>query len=399
MNPLIQRKQTNTVFFVALLIAFFAIPQNAQAVAPPPDGCYPNYTTAEGCNALNFLTTGAGNTGLGWSSLFLDTTGNFNTGVDGGALALNNADSNTAVGAAALLLNTSGTENTAVGTDTMVFNDTGIQNAAVGAFALFSNVDGINNTANGFTALFNNTTGSGNTANGAIALLNNTTGLGNTGNGFSTLVHNTTGENNTATGNSALFNNITGSGNTALGSGAGTDIVSANNVIAIGHPAADVNDSCFIGNIRGVTTAENNAIPVVIDAVGQLGTMSSSKRFKKEIQPMDDVSEAILGLKPVMFHYKSDKTNRPEFGLIAEKVAKVNAALVVPDSEGKPYTVRYDAVNAMLLNEFLKAHRRMKEQNKRIDQLTAQLKQQAALIQKVSDRVKLNQAGPQAVER
>src|SRR6185369_11188143 len=142
--------------------------------------------------------------------------------------------------------------------------------------------------------------------------------------------------------------------------------------------------TCFIGNIRGVTTQNANALPVVIDGAGQLGTVSSSKRFKKDIAIMGQASEGILSLRPVTFHYKTDGTSTPQFGLIAEEVAKVNPALVVPGKDGKPFTVRYDAVNAMLLNEFLKAHRRMEEQDKRIEELTAQLKQQSAQIQKVS---------------
>jgi hypothetical protein len=151
-----------------------------------------------------------------------------------------------------------------------------------------------------------------------------------------------------------------------------------------------VNNSCFIGHSRNVTTAENNAIPVFIDSANQLGTVSSSRRFKKEIQPMDKASEAILSLKPVTFHYKSDSTNRPEFGLVAEDVAEVNPDLVVRDENGDIYTVRYEAVNAMLLNEFLKAHRKIEEQQKQIDRLTAQFKEQSALIKTVSERINLS---------
>ncbi len=183
-----------------------------------------------------------------------------------------------------------------------------------------------------------------------------------------------------------------------MGSGAGNSVTTANNVICIGAVSgANVSNSCFIGNIRGVTTV-NTAIPVLIDTVGQLGTASSSRRFKKEIKPMDSVSEAILALKPVTFHYKSDKTNRPEFGLIAEEVAEVNPDLVVRDENGEIYTVRYDAVNAMLLNEFLKEHRVVQEQEATITQLkkdfgatiaqlTARLDGQASQIQKVSARL------------
>jgi predicted ribosome quality control (RQC) complex YloA/Tae2 family protein len=161
----------------------------------------------------------------------------------------------------------------------------------------------------------------------------------------------------------------------------------------------DVSNSCFIGHIRNVTTV-NSAIPVVIGADGQLGTFSSSKRFKKDIKPIDDASEAILALNPVTFHYKSDKTNRPEFGLIAEDVAQVNPDLLVRDEKGEIYTVRYDAVNAMLLNEFLKEHHKVAEEEatitelkREIASLTATIKEQAAQIQKVSTQVETSKAG------
>jgi len=207
----------------------------------------------------------------------------------------------------------------------------------------------------------NNTSGGGNTANGYEALLNNTAGSGNTAIGYLALSRNSTGGGNTAMGNGALFFNTTGSGNTALGGAAGNGVTTADGVIAIGTGGANVSNSCFIGNIRGTTTANANAIPVLIDSAGQLGTASSSRRFKKEIKPMDQTSEGILGLKPVTFHYKSDSTGTPQFGLIAEEVAEVNPDLVVRNDNGDIYTVRYDAVNAMLLNEFLKEHRKVEE--------------------------------------
>ena len=141
--------------------------------------------------------------------------------------------------------------------------------------------------------------------------------------------------------------------------------------------------------------------PVFVNSSGQLGTTTSSARFKDAIKPMDKASEAILTLKPVTFRYKKeiDPEGSQQFGLVAEEVAVVNEALVLPDKEGKPYTVRYEAVNAMLLNEFLKAHRRIEEQEKRIEQLTAQLKYQAAMIQKVSNKVDLNKPAPQISQR
>src|SRR4029077_15144818 len=155
---------------------------------------------------------------------------------------------------------------------------------------------------------------------------------------------------------------------------------------------------------RGVTTQNANALPVVIDGAGQLGTVASSERFKKDIAIMGQASEGILSLRPVTFHYKTDGENTPQFGLIAEEVAKVNPALVLPDKEGKPYSVRYDAVNAMLLNEFLKAHREvesrekaMAEQQKENAAMRAMLKEQAAQIQKVSAQIEVSKAAPQTV--
>jgi hypothetical protein len=202
-------------------------------------------------------------------------------------------------------------------------------------------------------------------------------------------------------------------GRIALGFAAGGAVTTANNVICMGTDCNNVNHSCFIGNIRSVTTSRFDAIPVLIDSLGQLGTISSSRRYKKEIKPMDQTSEAILGLKPVTFHYKSDSIGTPQFGLIAEDVVKVNPDLVIHDADGKPYTVRYDAVNAMLLNEFLKEHRRVDElksamaqqrkdfetallrQRKANEALIARLNEQEAWIQKVSAQVEANGPGSQ----
>ncbi len=290
------------VIQISILIVCLALSPRAHAVVPAPDGGYPGGNTAEGQNALLSLTTGGFNTAVGFLSLRSTTTNSFNTAIGAGTLLSNTADSNTAIGAGALLSNTGGRSNT-----------------ADGAFALFSNTIGEANTATGGQALQNNTGGGGNTASGAETLKNNTIG-----------------SNNTAYGAGALFNNSTGDFNMALGRNAGTSITTADNVICIGQiSGANVSNSCFIGNIRGKTTANNNAIPVLIDTAGQLGTVSSSRRFKKEIKPMDHASEVILGLKPATFHYKSDKTNRPEFGLIAEEVAEVNPDLVVRDENGE----------------------------------------------------------------
>jgi len=374
---------TNIIYPTFALFAFgcFGLlpAPKAFGVVPAPDGGYPGFNTAEGQNALLHLTSGTANTAVGWLSLENVTTASFNTGVGAGTLVLNGGNQNTASGAAALLLNTTGSFNT-----------------ANGALALLNNTEGGGNTAVGSSALKSNT-GNGNTAIGERSLLNSTTGEVNTAIGSLALSANTTGNFNTAIGDSALFSNTTGGFNTALGSSAGFNVTTANQVICIGSQGANVNNSCFIGNIRGVTTAQNNAVPVLIDSAGQLGTTSSSRRYKKEIKPMDQTSEAILGLKPVTFHYKSDSTGTPQFGLIAEEVEEVNPGLVVRDENGEIYTVRYDAVNAMLLNEFLKAHRRIEDQDKRIDQLTAQLREQALLIQKVNDEMQINRPAPQTV--
>ena len=153
----------------------------------------------------------------------------------------------------------------------------------------------------------------------------------------------------------------------------------------------------WIGNVYGVTTQNAKALPVFVSADGQLGTVASSERFKKDIEPMNDASHSILTLKPVSFHYKSDTTNMPQFGLIAEQVAAVNDALIVRDKDGKPYSVRYDQINAMLLNEFLKEHRTVRDQQKELNALKTELRKQAVLIQKVSDKVELNKPVPQMV--
>jgi len=328
-------------------------------VTPAPDGCYPGFTTAEGCNALSLLGSGAGNTGVGWYSLFLVGAGNFNTGVGAGALVLNTADNNTATGAAALLLNTTGANNTANGVDALVFNNTGEGNTATGAFALYSNTEGGFNTANGVFALHDNSTGT----------------------------------NHTAVGRSALAANSTGNNNTALGAFAGSGVSTANNVICIGAGVigADVDDSCYIGNIW---QQPGGSQAVYVNASGKLGAIVSSRRFKDEIKPMEQASEAIYRLKPVSFRYKAEiEPTRPlGFGLIAEDVEKVHPDLVACDKEGKPYSVRYDQVNAMLLNEFLKEHRKNEEQEATITRLQKQVETLTAGLQKVS--AQLSAASP-----
>jgi hypothetical protein len=377
MNPLIQLKKATPVFLVALF--YFGLLPTMQAVSPAPDGGYPGGNTAEGQNALLSLTTGAGNTGVGWYSLFGVTTGSFNTGVGAGTLALNTGDQNTATGVEALLLNTTGGSNT-----------------ANGAVALLNNTIGAGNVATGYEALLSNTIGSGNTATGVQALFANT-GEENTATGEAALFSNTVGNFNTAIGEAALINNDTGSDNIALGGFSGNSVHTASNVICIGAGGADVSNTTWIGNVYGNATISGTTAPVIVSDTGQLGTVASSERFKKDITTMEKASEVILSLRPVTFHYKTDTTGTTQFGLIAEEVAKLNPALVLPDKEGKPYTVRYDAVNAMLLNEFLKEHHKVEEQGATIAQQRKQIEALTAGLQKVTARVEAANPVPRVV--
>jgi gas vesicle protein len=273
-------------------------------------------------------------------------------------------------------------------------------NTAIGSEALSSNTNGSGNTATGTGALALSN-GDNNTANGGGALLSDTTGGGNTAIGRNALTVNTTGAGNTAVGWNALSNNVSGSGNIALGGSAGSNVASAGNVISIGSPGADVADSCYIGNIW---QQPGGSQAVFVNASGKLGAQVSSRRFKDEIRPMDQASEAIYRLKPVSFRYKQEiEPARPlVFGLIAEEVEEVNSDLVARDKQGKPFSVRYDQVNAMVLNEFLKEHRTVQnqgtviaQQQKEINDLKLELKEQKALIEKVNARV--NTAVPQVV--
>jgi len=327
--------------------------------------------TAFGAAALLFNTTGSNNTAVGVAALLNNTTGGDNTATGEGALYLNTTGSfNTAVGLSALYSNTAGGDNTATGQFALFFNTTGDANTAIGDSALYSNTIGFGNTAIGPDALSGNTTGNDNTATGLAALLTNIIGSGNTANGYHALFI-STGSGNIALGSEAGLNLTSGDNNIYLGS---LGVATESNTIRIG--TAGTQTSAFIRGIRGVTTGNNDAIPVLIDTAGQLGTTSSSRRYKKEIKAMEQASEAILSLKPVTFHYKSDKTGTPQFGLIAEEVAGVSPDLVVRDKNGEIYTVRYDAVNAMLLNEFLKEHRKVEEQQATITQLESAVAQQ-----------------------
>jgi hypothetical protein len=282
-------------------------------------------------------------------------------------------------------------ENTVLGEDALLSLTTGTENVALGYHALQGTTTGLNNTATGHSSLSANTVGFNNTANGWHSL-QITTGNQNTGVGCDALVNNTTGSNNIAVGFRAGVNLTNGSNNIDIGS---NGVLGESNTIRIGNAGAQ--SATFVAGIRGVAIA--GAQPVGVNASGQLGVRPSSARFKEAISSMDKASEAILALRPVNFRYQKslDPKGVPQYGLVAEEVAKVNPDLVVPDEEGKPFSVRYEEVNAMLLNEFLKEHRKVEGLQKQIDALTAQLKQQAMLIQKVSAQVETSNPAPRVV--
>src|SRR6266550_633772 len=375
------------VIQISILIVCLGLLPRADAVVPAPDGGYPGGNTAEGQNALLNLTTGGFNTAAGFLSLSSNTTGSFNTGVGAGTLLAN-------VGGG----NGEGSQNTATGAGALLSNTTGFDNTANGAFALFSNTTGVANTANGIGALQSNTTGRDNTANGFKALHQNTTGEKNTANGLSALFSNSTGNQNTAIGYFAGDSLTTGGNNVALGFNAGSFQTTGSENVYIGANMVGVageNSACYIKSIFGQTTV--SGVPVFINSNNKLGTTTSSKRFKEEIKLMDKSSEALFALNPVTFRYKKeiDSTATPQLGLVAEDVEKVNPDLVVRDKEGKPYSVRYDQVNAMLLNEFLKEHRKVEEQSHKLQEQEATLaelrkemetrfREQDSKIQKVS---------------
>ena len=377
-----------TLLFVAFTLICPALTPGVHAVVPAPDGGYPNFTTAEGQNALKNLTTGPGNTAVGWYSLFSNTDGSFNTAVGAGTLVLNIGNQaanegveNTAVGTGALLLNVTGSFNTAVGLKALLNNATGPGNTAVGADALLNNTTGDSNTATGAGALLSNTTGGENTAVGSNALFSNTSGGVNVAVGLGALMNNMTGTVNIAIGGGALANSG-GNRNTAVGAGAGANLTNGDSNVYIGSDMAGVateSEHTYIRNINTTSVSGGGTDTVTVDlTTGLLGHLSSSRRYKEDIQPMNNVSETLYRLKPVTYHYKReiDHTQSPAFGLIAEDVAKVNPALVAHDARGLPESIHYEMVNAMLLNEFLKEHKKVEEQRETIAELKSTVAQQ-----------------------
>ena len=434
--------KTNITYsmLATLALSCFAFSEWARAAlpSPAPDGGYPNYNTAEGDGALFSLTTGEQNTAIGAASLSTDKSGSYNTATGAGALNGNETGSeNTAIGAAALYQNFRGSRNTAIGVNALEDNaaDSANDNTGTGHFALEFNQSGSENTANGSSALNLNITGDANTAIGFQALFSNQTGYTNTATGLNALYTNSKGYYNTASGVSALFFNVgghdnlaegykallhtTGNNNVGVGSNAGANLTGGSNNIDIGAnvlgTAGEANTirigkqgtqkATFIAGIAGTPISGST---VVVNSTGKLGVATSSAQFKEAIKPMGKASEALLGLKPVTFRYKEevDPDGAPQFGLIAEDVEKIDPQLVVHDEEGKPFTVRYEAVNAMLLNEFLKEHQQVQKQQGTIAELKSALADEKSLraeqqkqidaltsaVQKVSDKVEVHEA-------
>ena len=435
---------------IGLALAWFALSPPAQAVTPPPDGGYPGFNTAEGNFALNSLTTGSSNTATGYRALFSLTTG---TATRPPVLMRSLASQETRQPAAAtrppvltrsfptrplpaypasktrppVLMRFKATQPAPTTRPPVLMRSATTQPATPTrpwVLVRFKATQSKGKTAAyGFAALQSNL-GEGNTATGANALQSNADTDFNTACGFAALQHNTTGFSNIALGATAGQNLTTGSDNIDIGN---AGVAGESNTIRIGTVGTHANT--FIAGISGVTVA--GGVGVIINSSGHLGTVVSSERFKDEIKPMDKASEAILALKPVTFRYKHDLDPEgiPQFGLVAEQVEKVNPALVARDEQGKVYTVRYEAVNAMLLNEFLKEHGKVEEQGRKLPEqevtiaeqrksfqasitkleatvahqrkemeaLTASLKEQAAQIQKVSDQLEVSKAAPQMV--
>jgi hypothetical protein len=408
MHPRIQQKRATPLFLIVLGFVSLGLLPKTQAVSPAPDGGYPGGNTAEGQNALFSLTTGSSNTGTGYKALFSNTSGHDNVASGSQALFRNTTGIyNTANGLQALYKNTTGTNNTAKGESALYSNSTGDNNTANDESALYSNTTGSNNTANGYEALVFSTTSGDNTANGYQALYSNMTGNLNTANGDAALYSKVTGTNNTATGVGALNNNTTGISNIALDLLSGSNLTTGNFNIDIGNAgiAGESNtirigsgqSATYIAGIYGATAS--GGVAVYINSAGQLGTMASSARFKQNIHDMGAASEVLLVLHLVTFQYKPelDPKGIAQFGLVAEDVEKVNPALVSRDTDGKPYTVRYEAVNAMLLNEFLKEHKTVQEQGAVIAHQQKQIEALTAGLEKVSDQLEVSKPAPQTV--
>ena len=374
-------KSIMKIKIILAILVVFAFSPMAQAVSPAPDGGYAGGDTAEGQNALFSLTTGTYNTAVGFLSLRNNADGNFNTAIGAGALPANTGALNTATGAGALLSNITGNSNT-----------------ANGAFALFSNNGdpfqgrGVFNSAFGSYALFANTTGWKNCAFGSDSL-HHSTGDVNSAFGAEALYYNSNGTANTAIGAGALFSNMSGSYNTAVGIDAGLGLTTGSynvyNGWEIPGQTSEVGHT-YISNIKSTVQPPVNGSEYVTVrlADGLLGHTSSSKRYKEDVKPMDSASEMLYRLKPVTYRYKKDidPSQSLDYGLVAEDVAKVDPKLAIRDGKGQIESVRYAAISAMLLNEFLKEHKKVEAQQATITQLESMVtKQEATITQQQKD--------------
>ena len=356
---------------------------NLRVVAPAPFGFITAYPTpgplplAATLNWAQSLIVGNAAIVPAGTSGSVDLYANANTDVvidiNGYYAPPGDLRENTAMGIRALQNNTTGSFNTASGYAALQNNTTGSSNTASGIETLQHNTTGDSNTASGAGALSSNTTGSNNTASGLRVLLNNTTGSNNTASGGGAMFINSTGDSNTGLGYAALANNYAGNNNIAIGMLAGANITTSNNLdignrgsasdsgtIRLGDPA--LHSSFFVAGVRGVTTNNNNAVNVVIDSNGQLGTVSSSRRFKEDIQDMGEASRGLLRLRPVTFRYQkpfADGSKPIQYGLIAEEVAEVYPDLVVRSADGQIETVKYQVLDSMLLNELQKEHQQV----------------------------------------
>jgi trimeric autotransporter adhesin len=365
------------------------------------------HNSALGASALSANTTGTGNSAFGYLALSANTTGVQNEAFGSGTLSANTTGiQNAAFGLAALAANTTGASNSAFGYGALTANTTGIQNEAFGIDALIANTTGNGNAAFGGGALAKNTTGGsstktgGNSAFGNFALFTNTTAGGNSAFGYSALTVNTTGNNNVAFGAAALAKLTSGGGNIAVGTGAGGNLSAAesnniyvgnsgiageSNVIRIGFIGTQ--KSAFIAGISGQTSA--NGVAVLVNGAGQLGTTTSSRRFKHQIVDMGAESDVLMKLRPVAFYYKPelDETQTRQYGLVAEEVAEVAPQLVVFDKDGAPQTVRYHFVNAMLMNEVQKQRQLVEEQQKTNEEQNSTIARQQEEIQDLVARM------------
>ena len=451
-TTLISRAPLRLGFLILpIALCWFALSPTLEAGCPSLGGCS-GQNTAVGDEALFKVTTGVWNVGVGFQALFNNADGNQNTGVGYQSLFNNiSGDHSTAIGGNALFSNTtgndnvgvgfqtlssntSGNRNTGMGYRTLAFNSTANDNTAIGWNALYNNRGtagaGEANTAVGSQAVFSNTTGVENTAIGSDALHDNMIGSENTAVGWSAMASatgsgvvfntavgesalvNTTANANVAVGDLALENDTSGFFNTAIGAATGINQTTGNNNIYIGQGSFGVageSNTCYIQeiytNIQPVVGV--NPDFVTVNSSGKLGRANiSSRRYKHDIKPMDKASEKLYTLKPVSFRYKKeyDATQTIAFGLIAEDVAQVYPDLVGRNPDGQPESVRYEQINAMVLNEFLKEHKKVEEQQatitelkstvaqqqKGMEVLTAQLKEQAAQIQKVSAQIEMS---------